>query len=386
MSFPSSTDTTPLAVMTRGAHHLRSSVCEVRDRKASEGVVSRVMVSTMGLILSPRRMGILVYRTGMDTGLTVMGIKLRPKVHTTAAFSRTVFFCLASLAACRPSATPGPRVHFPFLAAPEWRGQAEVAEYVGQLTRYREPRRATLTLITVTEPLLPGPLVKAEQPRAESVPALKQNQVLSYQTGTYPYRQMNSIFWRADYGELLRATMTSQEWCGQTLKDIRREGDHLRLSWNSYWEGEALGNAVVGIPHHTAPVLAVLYDELPLLVRTPEFRHYRGLYLYPLLMSSQVYRPDWDIGGPKRQPAFVSAVAEPDTERILVDGREVLALRVTVRWSEGGSTRVDTFWVDDASPHRTLLRWRRYDGSEFSLAKQSFAAYWKLNHVGDVLP
>ena len=392
MSFPSSMDTIPRADITRGAHHLRSSVWDVSARKASEGVVSRVIVSTMGLMLSPRRMGILVYRTGKDPGVPAMGIKLQPNVHMTVGFSRTVFFgpmilaALSVLTGCSVPVPPGPRVQFPFLAGPEWQGQAEVAGYAGQVTRYGEPRAASLILITVAEPLHSGTLVKAERPSAGVFSGLKQNQVLAYQTGVYPYHQMNSVFWRQSGGGFLRAIMTSQEWCGQTLKQVRPEGDNYRLTWNSYWEDEARGSAVVGVPRHGSPTLVVLYDELPLLVRTPEFRSYRKLHLFPLLMSSQVGRPDWDIGGPRRIPVFVDATAEPQAETVRFEGRDVAALRITIRWSEVGTERKDTFWVDDAGPHRTLLRWRRYDGSELSLVRQSFAPYWKLNRVGDRLP
>ncbi len=317
-----------------------------------------------------------------------MGNEMVPKWHKSAPFSRTVafFFFLAVASACGEQAAVRARAQFSFLGGPEWRGQAEIAEYEGQVMRYRESRPARLTLITVTEPFDPKTLVKPEQPLPRAVTVLKQNQVLSYQTGVYPYHQMNSLFWRARDGEVLKATMTSQEWCGQTLKDLRREGHHLRLTWNSYWEGEATGSAVIEVPRHTRPAMAVLYDELPLLVRTPEFRNFRKLHLFPLLMSSQVYRPDWDIGGPARTPRFLDAVLEPDTEKLRLGGREVVALRLSVRWSQNGRELQETFWVDEADPNRTLLRWRRYDGGEFTLTKKTFAAYWKMNRVGDRLP
>lgn len=344
----------------------------------------------MAWMLSERRRiaRILVYRTESALPVLFMVELLRSVWHKSIGFSTTVgiFFLLLVAAACTPKPADSPRFHFPWLAEAQWRSAAEIASYRGEVTRYGAARPAQLDLITVSEPFNLKQLVKAEKPDASSVTALKQNQVLSYQTGVYPYRQMNGLFWRTGDGSLLKATMTSQEWCGQTMKELRKEGDHLRFSYSSYWEDEATGTAVVRVPEMEAGERAVLYDELPLLVRTTEFRHYRKLYVFPLLMSSQVRRPDWDIGAPARTPRYLPAVSQPQAESLTIAGKTYEALRIEISWTEAGAKRVETFWVDTKSPHRTLLRWKRYDDSVFTLESQSFAPYWQLNRPGDRLP
>lgn len=294
-------------------------------------------------------------------------------------------------------AQPG-RLSFLWLDRKEWKGKAEIATYSGTVIRYRQKRNAALTLITVVEPFNLKQLVKSEQNRGILV--LKQNQALAFQTGVYPYNQMNSIFWRADGGELLKATMSSQEWCGQTFKEVRPEGDYLQLSYSSYWENEARGYQRIPRPkdrgsYATASAaapkgmggLSLLYDELALAVRSPEFGSAHRLWLFPLLMSSQVLRPDLDVGKPARKPAFFPAKVAQEETRLQLGSRifsKVARLRVSFQDIEGAQL-ADTFYVDLNSPNRTLLRWDRHDGSRFVLKGLYFSDYWNQNKLKDRL-
>ncbi len=280
------------------------------------------------------------------------------------------------------SRTPADETRFllPFLERSEWKGKAEIARYSGTIIRYGQFRPASLVLITVWEPFHPTELVKSDSGKG-AVGALKQNQVLSYQTGVYPYRQMNSLFWRPESGTLLKATMSTQEWCGHTFKDLRREGGHFRLSYNSYWEGEAAGELRIAIPGG----VTLLYDELPLALRSDTLRKDGSIHVFPLLMSSQVKRPDWDIFGESRTPDFEPGKLTTDHTTLLIKGKSHNVFMTGVEFERGKNRLRDTYFFDADSPNRTLLRWERHDGSVLTLDKVTFAAYWQMNKNGDTL-
>lgn len=293
----------------------------------------------------------------------------------------TFFFisCILFSAACRGPDESAKRLQFGFLKEGRYNGQAEIAVYQGRILRYGHMREAELTLITVTEPVNPLERVKSEG-GGPAVPGLKQNQLLTFRTGVYPYNYMNTLLWHAESGSLLKASMTSQEWCGQSSKTYVPRGALGRMSYSSYWEGEGQGELVVQIPGENGSERSLLYDELPLFVRSEEAQNFRTLQVFPLLMSSQVYKPDWDIYGQKRTPKFEAGSVSIERARVNIMGQRD-AFRITVRHSSGKS---DEFLVED-NANRTLLAWKRYDGGELILKRHTFSDYWKRNGPADSL-
>jgi hypothetical protein len=241
--------------------------------------------------------------------------------------------------------------------------------------RYGEPRNATLSLITVYEPWNQSEAVKAETNVSSNSYALKQNQVLTYQTGVYPYRQMNSLFWDSKSHSFLKASMTTQEWCGQTFKELRPVAGKLRFFFNSYWEGESSGTRFLEPPGN--PGRAFLYDELPLIVRSKSLPSGK-IRLYPMLMSSQVKRPYWDIGEKETAPTFIDATVEKNQEETAAGAIEV----ITVQFEMGDKMRVDRFYVNQ---QRRLIRWERNDGGVLNLVSTHRAKYWQLHGTADAL-
>ena len=285
-------------------------------------------------------------------------------------------------------AKPRHRLSFPWLQQKEWIGLAEVAHYAGVVMRYRQRRPADLFLITVTEPFNLQQGVKSEMVGEGAITALKQNQVLHFQTGVYPYRQMNSIFWRVGDGTLIKASMTSQEWCGHTFKEIRTLPKHVQLSYNSYWEGEGVGYYRIPLPRHKAGKVAFLYDELPLILRSPSFSGYKSFSLFPLLMSSQVLRPDLDVGKPARRPRFVPSQVEFSYDSFqlpTVLKKFAKVLKVKIRFRDSVNKNQDVFYILTSHPSRILLGWDRHDGGSFRLKGLYYTDYWNQNANGDTL-
>ncbi len=279
------------------------------------------------------------------------------------------------------------RAKWDFMEQSQFRGKAEVATYEGTIIRYGKPREAVLVLITVLEPFLRDQLVKSESDT--DFYAIKQNQVMSYQTGVYPYRQMNSVFWSLDSGTLLKAFMTTQEWCGQTYRELRKMGNTLQLFYSSYWEDESRGYETRDYP---SADYTLLYDELPLFVRMDSLKSSQSVALYPMLMSSQIRRPDWDIGMPSRNPDFRKARLDVTTDEIQWQGNPRSVRIVTVTQpafsTESGTVpeKTDVFYVDLKSSIRPLLRWERNDGGTLELSNITYTDYWEQNGPVDKLP
>lgn len=123
-------------------------------------------------------------------------------------------------------------------------GDAEINSYALTQTRYGEPRTGDATLIFVTEPFSADKQVKLDDPDAagsDKVSVLKLNAVRKFPTGIYDYSMMTSVFTPVSldqYPHTLKATCTSQEWCGQSFTQLNLEGGKYRVRQFSYFESE----------------------------------------------------------------------------------------------------------------------------------------------------
>ncbi|MBU45181.1 MAG: hypothetical protein CMN76_18360 [Spirochaetaceae bacterium] len=282
----------------------------------------------------------------------------------------------------------GPAHRWSFLQSSHFKGKAEMARYTGTVLRYGKPREAELMLITVLEPFRREQLVKSESDTDYYV--IKQNQVMTYQTGVYPYRQMNSVFWELESGRFRKATMSTQEWCGQTYKELRVKGKTMQFFYSSYWENESRGYETIRRPGPSFS--AFLYDELPLLIRKDDLSNADSARMFPMLMSSRVKQPDWDIGNPLRRPEYRPAQMTVEKGKLTWKGEERAVRIVTVLQAPVETKKAtipekkDVFYVDLDSELRPLLRWERNDGGVLELQSLDYTDYWNQNDPGDRLP
>ena len=245
-------------------------------------------------------------------------------------------------------------------------GKAEFNIYDAQEVRYGQPRASEVIHILVREPFSKRDLVKAEPAsKAGTYPVLKLNQILHVPTGVYVYQQMHSAFWRADSGALVKATLTSNDSCGNTYKEFRALagpaawfGGGWRYEWRTYWEGASAGEETV-----RAPKDAVFYDELPMRVRTIDF-------------------------GAAQTPFEIQLA--PSVIRSKKD--DVKFAPASVAWSRAGHDLVvkvtagkltDEFLLDGEAPHR-LREWRMSDGGKLTLRRSLKIDYWNYNKPGDL--
>lgn len=257
-----------------------------------------------------------------------------------------------------------------------WEGKAEIAQYKGKVKRYNQFRDAHLSLITVFEPFDYNKKVKSDH---SNYYVIKQNQVLSYQTGVYPYRQMNSLFWNPSNLFLVQSIMTSQEWCGQSFKHLFHKDNNFNLKFHTYWEDGVEGEFTYKIPD----TIYFFYDELPFVLRffTMDFEK-KEIQLFPLLMSSRINQTSWDIDEKIENPAFKKAIIIKKNANIKYKNKMVEVIIYTIEFDN----KKDIFYFDKNHPYRILIKWERNDGGFFELDSISYAKYWELNRLGDTLP
>jgi len=237
-------------------------------------------------------------------------------------------------------------------------GKAEFNIYDAQIARYSIPRPCEVLHILVREPFDPKQLVKPEgPPRPDAIAVLKLNQILHVPTGLYVYQQMHSNFWRVDNAQLLKFSLTSNDSCGNTFKQARREGDRFAYEYHTYWDGMADGKENV-----TMPANGYFYDELPWLVRTIDFSKTTGDFEVQLAGTTINSKKDAFVF----KPAKISFKSTERTIDIAVE-------------HAGGA---DHFILDRDFPY-LLREWTAADGSRLKMKRSLKVAYWNYNKPGD---
>jgi hypothetical protein len=121
-------------------------------------------------------------------------------------------------------------------------GKAEISSYNLNQSRYGESRSGKAVVIFVTEDFSKKRQVKLDDPSSgNKINVLKVNLTKNFITGIYPYSMMLSVFTpvnREDYHASLKATMSSQEWCGQVYTQLNLRGNRFAVKSHSYFELE----------------------------------------------------------------------------------------------------------------------------------------------------
>ncbi len=233
-------------------------------------------------------------------------------------------------------------------------GQAEVATYNASRIVYGNPRPHTAHLITVYEDFNTDFYVKADWPYGDKpiLPVLKLNYVAEIPTPNYPYRFMVSAFAdRADISNLVRMTVSSQEWCGMTFKDFQLWKDRPVQVYHSYWDGQGNGT------HALDAREAFFEEELFLVLRALPFED-------GLMAEFSLYDNQTTTKAPK--PVAVPATLEVQDEG---DGWQV-----TVVTTDG--RRID--FVFGKEYPNVLRLYRHNDGRRLTLDRVERDAYWNI--------
>lgn len=163
-------------------------------------------------------------------------------------FDRIIFLGLVVLSTCLSGCTKkraeGPQLYESDAFHAYWHaGKAEINSYELNQSRYGENRPGKAVLIFVTEDLSKKLQVKLDNPSsANKTNVLKLNFTKKFITGIYPYSMMLSVFTptdRSKQASSIKATMSSQEWCGQVYTQLNLRGNRYAVKSHSYFEQEA---------------------------------------------------------------------------------------------------------------------------------------------------
>jgi hypothetical protein len=235
--------------------------------------------------------------------------------------------------------------------------KAEFDIYDAQIARYGVPRPCEVLHILVREPMDLKQFVKPENPSSDAIQVLKLNQILQVPTGLYVYQQMHSNFWRVDNAKLLKFSMTSNDSCGNTYKEARRDGERFGYEYHTYWDGMAGGEENVSLPAD-----GYFYDELPWLVRTIDFQKAAAPFEVQLAGTIINSKKDSFVFKPAK-------ISFKSTER-----------EIDVAVEHAGGT--DHFILDRNFPN-LLRQWNAADGSRLKMKRSLKVAYWNYNKPGD---
>lgn len=224
-------------------------------------------------------------------------------------------------------------------------GKAEVNSYNLNQSRYGENRDGKAVLIFVTEDHSKKNQVKLDDPAAtrNKINVLKVNYTKKFITGIYPYSMMLSVFTpvnRKAEPASLKATMSSQEWCGHVYTQMNLRGNRYAIKSHSYFEQE--GDERFSVHQ------ALLEDELWNFIRLDHENLPVGdIKVIPGLFFSRLNHVGIKVKSATAEKSetdstFVYRMAIPDQERVLIINYEktfpfkILAWKET--WKENNQT------------------------------------------------
>lgn len=124
-----------------------------------------------------------------------------------------------------------------------YNGQAEISRYRLEQGQYGVANPGEAVLVFVTEDFRTDKLVKLESDAKEQATTVfKLNSIRRFVTGIYDYSLYTSVFTPINTGKYphsLKVTMSAQDWCGQTYKQLELDGDKYKVLGRSYFEKNA---------------------------------------------------------------------------------------------------------------------------------------------------
>ena len=243
-------------------------------------------------------------------------------------------------------------------------GLAEVALYDARRPQYGKIESYEAVFIVTKEDFNPQLNVKADTPYAgkQLLPVLKFNAYHSYWTANYPYHFLLSAFVRRDDpSQLVKLTLGSQEWCGNTFKLVRpASAGRAQLVYHTYWDGEGDGTRALEVR------AGDLYeDQLPVALRGLRFATGTEVRrrIVPSLIGNSAR------GGLEPVEAVMRVTGE---ETLATPAGRIAAWRVSVE----RTGLEQTWWFEKAAPHM-LVKMESSDGRAWTLKSRTRKAYWQ---------
>jgi hypothetical protein len=233
-------------------------------------------------------------------------------------------------------------------------GNAEVIKYDAQRTIYGKPRQFEYVYILVKEDFNKKYNVKTDDyDRNDLFNVMKVNQFARIETENYPYHLLSSLFFKRNIPTSLhKATISSQEWCGNTFKSFNNKGDGYEFTYNSYWDGQ--GEGVINLSEKV-----LFEDQLSFSFRALNFRP--GLTFTYDIVESQ-------ITNKASQPKIYNAVIEVTDAS--ADENEIWLVTVKLE-----NEKINEYTFEKNYPN-LLLSQKTWDGRDMKIKEHERRAYW----------
>ena len=277
--------------------------------------------------------------------------------------------------ATAPAATPDRD-----FAAYWFAGKAELNNYSLEQAQYGVLNPGEAILIFVTEDFRTDTQVKSEDPanHDKSVPVMKTNIVKKFTTGIYDYSLFTSVFTPINtsndrpsiFPNTLKASTSTQEWCGHSYLQINYANNAYHVAGKSYFEKEVSENYEVE--------KSWLEDELWNRIRlNPEKLPVGEIRLIPGTMAARLRH--------KRLDPLTATATVANYEGVLFPGK--LLKSYTIQYPTDDRTLMIVF--EQKFPHK-IVGWeetyRSKDNlltSRAVLKKTIQSDYWKHNAPAD---
>ncbi|MBC8043355.1 MAG: hypothetical protein IAF08_07905 [Rhizobacter sp.] len=239
-------------------------------------------------------------------------------------------------------------------------GAAEVARYAAERITGGKVRRFEYAFLTVKEDFLVKEdyatelLVKSDNITGMNfLRAMKVNLFARIETDEYPYHFLTSIFLRRDNPAVMfKLTHSSQEWQGNTFKELLQFERAAKLIYHSYWEGEGDGKQELG-------TYILTEDQLPFSLRALAFSD--TLKVKQRILETLITNK---VGTPQLYDAAIEVKAP---EQLRIDSTMRMAWRVEVLLAPA---KKNIYWFDKAAPN-LLLKHTAWDGRKLDLKSVS---------------
>jgi hypothetical protein len=240
-------------------------------------------------------------------------------------------------------------------------GKSEIDFYQAEFMRDGEPHQGELLLVLTPVFVDPDAMTYAEDNKAPgAIPAIRMNQRVTIPRGVALEQRALEALWRMDFMSLSRLSFSGSDPVGNIAKIVRENRQADGVTW-SYLCDSYTGKTDPQ-PIALAAKQTVLYDELPLRLRTLDFSKSTGdaeINIVPTVTSSQK-----ELGDIK--PAKVSWKA----------GERTIDIEV-----QHGSGK-DRFVLDANFPF-LLREWIAADGMHWKMKNSIRADYRKYLGNGD---
>jgi hypothetical protein len=242
-----------------------------------------------------------------------------------------------------------------------WRdGKSEIDFYNADYARDGQRYPTELLMVFTPDFVDPKLLTRPDDPKQNGMlPVIRMHQAAAIPRGLLVEQRSVDALWRMDFMALARLTFAGSDGTGPIFRSVTENRDGNAITWkysaDSY---RSKTEKTVASPNGTV----VLYDELPLRVRTIDFTKSSGSFEIQLA------------------PAIASSKEEDLAFKPATISYKVSERAIDVEVKQEAAT--DHFLVDRDFPF-LVREWKAFDGSQFKLKNSIKVEITKYTKPGD---